>query len=269
MYCSTEHAREELRKRRADLKLRREVETWLGTVPEFLRREPRAVLARHLATPNFEFFRFAEAARKAGLRPACSEYVGDKFCAKNPDKLLLGKMTFFHGKGRKEGDNITCHKVISFNKFNGKPFAQVNTLWGEDFVGFHHRLLAARLPEIATADITQWISVMGGTPAKFWHRLLSLFVCHGILFENIHLEGHEAAFTQEIIQPAFAKVETLFGVKPLVVSSVPIEQEREPYWSWYPGALESEVGYLTTGRTREKRYEGGYFAGASEGGAHV
>jgi hypothetical protein len=64
-------------------------------------------------------------------------------------------------------------------------------------------------------------------------------------------------------------VQTLFGFKPLVISSVPIEREREPYWSWYPGALESEVGYLTAGRTREKWYEGGYFAGASERGVQV
>lgn len=269
MYVTLEQAREEVGWRWSNFELRRKVGDYLGEIPEFMRHAPRAVLARHLATPNYEFFRFAEAARTSGLRPACSEYAGDKFCAGNPDKLLLGKMTFFHGKGRKDGDNVSCHKVINFNKFNGKPFARIGTLWGEDFVGFHHRLLAARLPEIATTDISQWIGAMGGTPERFWHRLLSLFVCHGILFENIHLEGHEATFTREIIQPAIARVEALFGVKPLIVPSVPIEREREPYWSWYPGALEGEVGYLTTGTSREEWRGRGYFAAAGEGGAHA
>ncbi len=244
MYMTIEEARAELGKRWNDLGLRRKVRDYLGEIPDFLREGPRAVLGRHLASPNFEFFRFAEAARRAGLRPFCSEYLGDKFCTKNPDKLLLAKMTFFHGKGRRDGDNVTCQKIISFNKFNGKRIAKVDTLWGETFVEFHHRLLAHRLPSVGTADITGWISRMGGTPDKFWHRLLSLFVCHGILFENIHLEGHEAGFTRDIILPALARVKELFGVAPLIVPSVPVERERDPYWAWYPGEMEPEIDYL-------------------------
>ena len=85
---------------------------------------------------------------------------------------------------------------------------------------------------------------MGGTPDKFWHHLLSFFVCHGILFENIHLEGHEAGFTRDIILPALARVKELFGVAPLIVPSVPVERERDPYWAWYPGEMEPEIDYL-------------------------
>lgn len=254
MYVPLEEAKRIVWKRWRDPALRQEVKDYVGEIPEFLRNEPRAILARHVATPNFEFFRFAETTKKTGLKPYCSGYVGDKFCTKNPDKLLLGKMTFFHGKGRKSGDNITCCRVVDFNRYDGKPFTEARTLWEEGLVDFHHRLLAAELPEIAIADITEWIKKRGGKPSLFWHRFLALFVCHGILFDNFHTEGHEEEFTKEIIQPALKKVENHFGLEPLVVPMVPIEREREPYWSWYPGHLEEEVKRRTARSDRHARF---------------
>ena len=241
MYVTMEQARVEIRNRWNDLSLHRRVREYVGDVPAFFRSEPRAVLARHLATPNHECFRFAEAAGKTGLKPLCSEYTGDKFCTQNPDKLLLGKMTFFHGKGRNNGDKSTSHKVIDINTSNRKPLSMITTQWGEDFVGFHHRLLATRLPGIETGDSTDWLRSMGGKPDQFWHRHLALYVCHGILFENFHTDGHEATFTRDIIQPAMNRIENHFGIKPLVVPLVPVDREREPYWSWYPAHLEQEI----------------------------
>jgi len=241
MYVLLEEAKRIVWRRWRDTALRQEVKDYAGEIPEFLRHEPRAVLARHVATPNFEFTRFDETAKKAGLTAYCCGYVGDKFCTKNPDKLLLGKMTFSHGKGGKSGDSITCCKVMNFNRGDGKPFTDVRTLWEEGLVDFHHRLLAAELPDIVIADITEWINKRGGKPALFWPRLLALFVCHGILFDNFHTEGHEEEFTKEIIQPALEKVKKRFGLKPLVVPMVPLEEEREPYWSWYPEHLEQAL----------------------------
>ena len=74
----------------------------------------------------------------------------------------------------------------------------------------------------------------GGEPGWFWPRLISLFVCDGILFENFHSDGHESEFTRRIIRPAFAEVEERYGVRPLIVPLLPITWERDPYWSWYP-----------------------------------
>jgi hypothetical protein len=241
MYCSTEHAREELRKRRTDLKLRREVETWLGAVPEFLRGEPRAVLARQVATPNFEFCRFVEAAQRTGLKPVCPEYRADKFSSRNPDKVALAKMTFHHGKGRKNGDRNITHRVINFYDWDGKPLNRIETLWGEPLLAFHHRLLFSRFPGVEIADNTDWLQRMGGKPSLFWPRLFALFLCHGLLFDNFHPEGHETTFTRDIIRPALADVEARFGCSPLIVPLVPLETEREPFWSWYPNQLEQEI----------------------------
>lgn len=244
MYYDTQHAREELRKRRADLMLRRQVEVWLGAVPECLQGEPRAVLARQVATPNFEFHQFAEAARRSGLKAVCPEYRADKFSSRNPDKLALAKMTFHLGKGRKNGDRNTTHRVIDFHSWDGKPLNRIETLWGEPLLAFHHRLLASRCPGVEITDNTEWLRRMGGKPDLFWPRLFALFLCHGLLFENFHPEGHETTFTRDIIRPALAEVASRFGHAPLIVPLVPLERERDLYWSWYPDTLEPEVRHL-------------------------
>ena len=244
MYVELEEARQIVRRRWHDLETRRKVRDYVGEIPPFLQHGPRAVLARQLATPNLEFSCFSEAAPKSGLRPTLIEYTGDKFCSKNRDKLLLGKMTFFHGKGRKNGDHITCRRIIDFNRYDGKAFIKVKTLWEEDFVGFHHRLLFQNSPGMATADVSAWLSKMGGDPRLFWPCLFALFICHGILFDNFHTEGHEAEFTKKIIRPALQATEERFGLKPLIVPLVPTEKEKEAYWSWYPDCFEEEVNYL-------------------------
>jgi hypothetical protein len=241
MYVPLEEAREIIRKRWHDSALRRQVADYVGEIPAFLRDRPRAVLARHVATPNFDFIRFSEAAKNVDLEPVCPEYTGDKFCTLNRDKLLLGAMTFFQGinKAGKE-ISVSC-KVVDFMRFDGKPFTSIETLWGEDFLGFHHRLLRTLLPEIEITDNTEWLTAMGGKPALFWPRLFALFICGGILFENFHGEGREAEFTRLIIRPAVEEVKERFGLSPLVVPLVPVEEERQPFWSWYPGQLEAEV----------------------------
>lgn len=241
MYIPLEEAREIVRERWHDTGLRRQVADYVGEIPAFLRDRPRAVMARHVATPNFDFIRFSEAARKVGLDPVCPEYTGDKFCTLNRDKLLLGAMTFFQGRDNAGEEMSASCKVVDFMRFDGKPFTSIETLWGENFLGFHHRLLCLLLPEIEITDNTEWLMAMGGRPALFWPKLFALFICRGILFENFHSEGHEAEFTRNIIRPALNVVKKRFELSPLVVSLVPLEEERQPFWSWYPGKLEAEV----------------------------
>lgn len=244
MYVTLEHAREAIWKRWSAPLIQRKVQECIGEIPAFLRQEPRAVLARQVATPNFEFRRFSAEAPKSGLKPVVIEYTGDKFCSRNRDKYLLAKMTFFHGRGRKGGDKLTRRRTIDFNRYDGKALCDVRTLWEEHFVDFHHRLLSKHAPGIATVDVTEWLSKMGGEPGRFWPRLLCLFICHGILFDNFHTEGPEAEFTRTIIRPAILETERRFGLRPLVVPLVPLASEKEAYWSWYPDRVESDVRSL-------------------------
>ena len=129
MYTPLEEAKEEVWKRWKDVELRQRVLQYVREMPEGFGQAPRSVALFHLGTPNNEFNIFAEKAEQTGLKPLCAEYTGDRFCSMNPDKLFLGKMTFFHGKGKKSGNKITIHHAINFCAMDGKSIKDVSTLW--------------------------------------------------------------------------------------------------------------------------------------------
>src|SRR6185369_1258456 len=145
MYTTLEEAKEEVWKRWNNAELRRRVLEYVGEIPEFFRYEPRAVLWRWLATPNYESLSFYQLAEKATLKPIFFEFIGDKFCSKNSDKFYLGKLSFFKGKGRNNGDKVTCCHVINFCTEDGKAFREIQTHGGESFVAFHHRIFSQTL----------------------------------------------------------------------------------------------------------------------------
>ena len=241
MYVTPKTARNTLWQRREDLSLRRRTREEIGELPEFLANGPRAVLARHLATPNFEFHIFSARARQVGLGASCPVYLQDRFCTRNPDKLALARPTFYLGQGRKGGVKSRGYEIIDRERWEDQPFGEITTLWQENFAGFHHRLLRRHFPGVEIHDASSWLQRMGGKPSLFWPRFLSLFVCDGILFENFHSEGHETEFTRDIIRPAIRAVESRLGVPPLIVPLLPVAEERQSYWSWYPSVLEEEV----------------------------
>jgi len=241
MYVSAHTARLALWQRREDAQLQERLRNDLGPLPDFLRAGPRAVLARQLATPNFEFHIFAARVRSVGLKIVCPDYAEDKFCSGNPDKLALARQTFYLGEGRNGGYRTRSHWLIDVERYDGKPLRMIQTRWGEGLVPFHHRLLQQHFPGVEVLDNSRWLARMGGQPARFWPKLLSLFLCHGILFENFHTQGHESEFTRRIIRPAFQEVTARYGLQPLIVPLLPIARERDPYWSWYPSLLEQEA----------------------------
>ena len=165
----------------------------------------------------------------------------------NPDKVAMGKMTFCHGKGKKNGHKTTIQRVVEFNQCSGKKFDSISTSWGMNFVGFHRKLLILEMQRSQKYDLAPWCKEYGSTPSAYYHRVMALFVCHGILFENFLDEGDEGNFTREIARPAIQKVTEHFGLKPLIVRLRPEETEADPYWCWYPGHLEAEVKKLISG----------------------
>lgn len=248
MYIALEEAKEEVWRRWNDADLRQRVLAFAADLPEVLLKEPKAIIFRQLASPNFEFFRFSELAQEVDLKPLCLEYKSDKFCTRNPDKVLLGKMIFHNGMG-KNGERIivSTTKVIDFEDSDMKSFKEIKTVWEEEFIAFHHRIISQGLEHIQCKDNTAWFRKMGPKPSVYYHHFLSFFICHGILFENFLDDGDEGIFTREIVLPAIQKVTEHFGLKPLIVRLLPEETEADPYWCWYPGHLEAEVKKLING----------------------
>jgi hypothetical protein len=248
LYTPLSVAKKEIRRRWKDKDLKKKVEELLGgKVPKPFREEPRAVLSRSIITPDTEFFRFLELVKRSKLKPLGLEGVGDKFCTKNYDKASLGKLAFFRKEdlknSRKKKNNIECKKmvarIIDMEDSDGKRLCDINTLWGENFIDFHHRMLNLHDSEIETFDDFEWLDRQNKrkSPHQYYEIFLLFFICHGILFENIHAKGKEKEFTKDIIVDNYKKIKDTFGCKPLIVPLVPIKDElRLYYWNGYPSA---------------------------------
>jgi hypothetical protein len=238
IYVTPTQAARELEKRRANKELLREVMKFLeGKLPTTLQKSPKAVLARVLATPNFEYLEFLRLAQEAKMEPWCLEYTEDKFRAENFDKYYLGKLFFNYGIGKKGGEKLSAKKVIDFDAAEGKLIKNIETLWGENFVDFHHRLVCSVLPDGGHfEDASWWIDENGKKSSLFYPYYLALFLCHGVLFENFLLE--DKPLIEDMFLPAVSTIFEKFQLYPLVVPLSCIEQEYDIHWRHYPSEVE-------------------------------
>lgn len=237
IYTSLEEAKEELRKRWNDKKLRNKVLAYLnGDIPKIFDKEPKAFLARHITTPNFEFFRFLNLANKIELNPAALEYADDILTAGNPGKYYLCKILFYNGKGKNGGRKLSCNKLVSIDEYQGAKLSIVKTRIGCDLKEFHHNLMKD-LPMFSlnnVFDISDWYKRRGSIAKNYYKYFFAFFICHGVLFENYLHSGIEGAFTRSVVLPNYKKTIDFFGVKPLIVRLLPTSTETDDCWWYYP-----------------------------------
>jgi len=217
-------------------------------IPELFMNGNCAVLARFVATPNYEVLRFLKLAASYNLTPILIEYPSDKFVGKNAGKRALAKMGFYSGCGRNGGRKIEWMKVIDFNTWQGKHFSDIVTIWGESFAAFHHRLFFREFPDFSPPlilNISDWYLKMGGSASLYYEPLLTIFLSNAILFETYLFNSSEIAFTREVVLSAFCRVKEQFGIRPLITPLDPPEQEGDEYWTLYPSHLRRHVdGYV-------------------------
>ena len=109
-------------------------------MPGVFGKKPLAILARNIASPDFELVRFIKLSKKIKLEPVCLEFLDDKFCSQNPDKLSYVKMYFYGGKGENGGPNLICKKLANFNAIENIPFKKIKTNTGKSLVKLHHQI---------------------------------------------------------------------------------------------------------------------------------
>lgn len=236
IYTSIENAKDEIWLRWNDNALRKEVESFLGEVPAVLKNEPKAVLFRHLMTPNYECLHFFDLARGLKLKPLGWEYLEDIFLTINKDKAYLGKMGFMNQPIN--GNGVRYTRVIRLNENEKRKFTDIKTIWGEKFVDFHHRILTQRITGLQLFDASQWYASKGGKAKEYYQYFIALFLCHGILFENFVMDGREEEFTCLVVNPSIEKVEKRFGIKPLVIKLTLMNGMNERY---YPENMADDV----------------------------
>lgn len=238
VYLTIEEAKEEIQKRWNDVALRKRVEEFLGNdVPEVFRDVPKAVIGRQILSPNYELIDFEQSAHKIGLKPVCFGYLDDKLVTKNLDKYYLCKLFFEDGIGRHGGERISLRKVLDFNEYNGGTFREAQTNFGMSFVEFHQRLAHDFGANVDFYDGSGFLQRHGQVSEKYYKYFLSLFVCHGVLFENYLLEGEYGKLTQDVFLPNYSEVKKLFGVNPIIVRLTDVGSENDIHWRYYPIAI--------------------------------
>lgn len=245
IYTPLAEAKREVWRRWNDPILRQKAIDYLGgNIPDVFKDGPRAVLSRHIISPNTEFEFFYSFAKEIGLDPLGLEGVKDNFCTINPEKAALGKMSFVK-KELMNGGNACreSEKIIDLERCEGKRFCDIETLWGENLVDFHHRLLFASYPDVVLFDDFKWFVDNGYSikPQEYYRKFFVFFVCFGVLFENFLLNKNESNFTKNIIDPIFSEIESVFGVRPLITPLSPIDDEAHSYWRCYPYSFKKLV----------------------------
>lgn len=249
LYTPLREAQEELDRRRCDAHLNAAVQEFLnGNVLEPLRDTPRAVIARSVVSPNYETRRFADVVYgHKKLEPLFLEYRHDKFATNNEAKRMMGRLYFYHGKGRSGDMRTHSLNVVNFSESNGERISAVKTLWGQNFVDFHHEYFDTKYQRLSHTffDASDWLHEHGAHAAEYYRAFLALFIRHGILFENLLLDEKERAFTTQIFLPSFISLHQTFGLKPLIVPLTPTDVEEHPFWLCYPSSDKDYVTELT------------------------
>jgi hypothetical protein len=242
LYTPLSVAKKEIERRWKDKKLREKVKKFLGgDIPKFLKNDPKAVLVRYIISPNYEFFYFSDLAKTIGLDPLYLEYSNDKLVARNTVKYHLCRNIFYNGSGKKGGEKLSIVKLVDFNKFEGEKLCKVKTVNGKNLVNFHHRAIKNIRPKIINKvfDFSKWFDKKRFISKKYYYLYyLTLFICHGVLFENFLNNKEELSFTEKNVIPSFKKLCKIFGVKPLIVPLEPFKEEAEHQWYYYPGKAE-------------------------------
>ena len=234
MYTPLSMAKKEIWERWNNKELKKEIEGFLGEMPDIIKEKPKAIIFRNIATPNLELHIANEYAQLLGLDLVVVEYTIDKFCTRNRDKLHLGKMMFFDHKDKSQA--VAKENVIHIKEDDNKHFTEIKTLWGESFISFHHRIFKeSGYGNVEFFDASVY-KQMGLSPYEIYLKILSLCEYGSILLENflIKADRGEKRFTEEVIMPAFSEVERKFGFRPLIVPLLAADGEGSVCWQHYP-----------------------------------
>lgn len=252
MYTSLEEATIELHRRRNDLSLRSKVEEFIGDsidIKYFFSEGPKIVYGRDIISPNHELRHFIDlVSTQKQLKPLFFEYRCGKMVAKNFSKYRLCKM-LFHDEMNISNLYDHSNKVVSLIDFNtqeGLRLDEVVLKNNVKLLDFHHNLLQENIPGIDMrdiVDISEWFNNHRHFSSWYYVVYLSMFVCHGILTENFIDNRGEGEFVREKMLTSFAAVEDLFGVRPLIVPTVPLNLEENDFWWYYPESLKNKIEF--------------------------
>ncbi len=239
---------EELKKRKEDPVLAEKVSAYLNAdIPTYFYDTPVFYLARHLATPNFETQRFVHLLEYEGFTIVLSQDKKDTFVSANHLKKALVKLPIYRGfslKNKKYNEIFEYETIADINTLNGLSFQEIVTTWGQPLTAFHEELCRSLFKDrVQIVDDSAWIDRNHrGNLLEHYKKFLTLFIAHGILFEDYLFEDHhEKHFIEQVLKPAFDWVETYFGYKPLITKLNPTSVESPIFWLAYPSSVQNII----------------------------
>ncbi|MCF7831831.1 MAG: hypothetical protein K9M36_03030 [Candidatus Pacebacteria bacterium] len=243
VYTPMSEALEKKEKNKVNDNLNKKINSFLLEIPEPMQNDHRAVLFRHVTTPQYEIKRFHDIAIGFGLQPLFWEYHEDKFTSNNKTKHALGRLHVNKGRGADKRTIVKKYTIFDFNKYNGKKISEIYTDKGERLIDFHHKLLDKVISNASNLafDSSDWLKKHGDDASLYYSKFLSLFLSHAILFENFMLDESEKDFTVGIFLPAFLEAVRFFGEKPIIIALNPTEIEGEDFWYCYSPLLEDMI----------------------------
>jgi hypothetical protein len=236
VYTSLDDALAELQRRRNDSALcGRVMELHASLPPTFLPDKPLAVFFRTILSPTHELAWFLKAIEGTGLEPLLLEYGKDRYVSCNRDKYRLCRLSFTDEHG------VIGLQAVKLGSIEGQRvrLEEIRTKNRAPLRALHHTLLQTEHPHLAShvVDFSEWFSAACKLDS-YYFRYLSLFITHGILFENfLQTDEKELMFAQERVLPSFEAVTNHFGVRPLIVPLLPFETEGSDYWRSLPSSL--------------------------------
>ncbi|MFA7209124.1 MAG: hypothetical protein WC120_02455 [Parcubacteria group bacterium] len=241
IYVSLDEAREELKKRWADVELRKRIEEELGDkfLPPF-KDMPRAVLNRQVASPDNGFVFLYQCAKYVGAEPLAWEESEDIFVSFNEEKKGLGRLRVTLENGEK-----ATVDVMDFHTNEKKKLNECVLKNGEKLVDFHHNLCKISGYEMEIYDNPEWRKKVQDVSGYYYYTMLHL-IAHGILFETFSFDDREkgeAGFVEKIVLPNIERVEKEFGLRPLIVRLYPEDQtdDEDFYWWSYPPGVNKHI----------------------------
>jgi len=233
IYVSLAEARALIKERWVNEALRKEVERRLAghLMPE-LAENPRAVLWRCLPSPDNGFTFFLQSAKWIGLEPFLPSYIEDKFVHLNDEKKGLARLCLTIADGMR----VTAD-ILDWKTSEGLPIDEVRIRSGETLAEFHLRLFDIAGYAVEQRDLSEWLKRQKPS-SNYYYYLFQHFIVHGVYFEAI-LEGEDARhdeFTRSVIYPNLERIQSEYGLKPLIVQLYPPDQtpEEDFYWFSYP-----------------------------------
>lgn len=245
IYTSAEEASRLIKERWNNKELRNRIAKKLNIkMNQILVDGPSGILGRNIGTPDGEFSRFISLNKKIGTKPIVFEHTDDKLVTKNISKYSLVNMPFCTGNLKDSFGGVKNIKIIDFNKVDGKKISALRTLWNENLVDFHHRILLSSFPEMKNRSIDMSLWFKGNfEPEKYYELAFSLSIAHSIYFEDFFSFDDEDDFVRDIVLPAFKKVSKNFDVKPIIVriSKTDNEYRDNPHAMFYPESIKDVV----------------------------